>query len=213
MWDNSRVIAVTSRHRRGQAMTREEYLEQIQIICASKPLALILREKDLTPGEYETLAKMVLKICEREKVTGILHNFKTVAETMECDRIHLPLEELRKLRPDEKHRYQVLGTSVHSLEDAIEAEGLGATYLSAGHIFATSCKPGIPPRGLEFLRKICTAVKIPVYGIGGIPLEEQILQQIYHQGAAGACVMSGFMEMKRSSHIHGEQDCLQTGIL
>lgn len=180
-------------------MTYEKYLEQIRIICSSRPAALILREKDLTPEKYEILAEKVMKICEEENVTGILHNFVSVAENMGCDRIHLPLEKLRKLNQEERNRFRILGTSVHSLEEAREAEELGVTYLIAGHIFATGCKPGIPPRGLEFLKMICEAVKIPVYGIGGIPLEDRALNQIYDQGASGACVMSGFMNM--SSHI------------
>lgn len=36
--------------------------------------------------------------------------------------------------------FKVIGTSVHSVEDAIKAEQLGATYMTAGHIFATDCK-------------------------------------------------------------------------
>ena len=64
--------------------------------------------------------------------------------------------------------FKVIGTSVHSVEDAIKAEQLGATYMTAGHIFATDCKKGLPPRGLDFLKNVCDAVEIPVYAIGGI---------------------------------------------
>lgn len=37
-------------------------------------------------------------------------------------------------------KFKTIGTSVHSVEEAIEAQKLGATYISAGHIFATDCK-------------------------------------------------------------------------
>ena len=40
--------------------------------------------------------------------------------------------------------FKVIGTSVHSVEDAIKAEQLGATYMTAGHIFATDCKKDCP---------------------------------------------------------------------
>ena len=64
----------------------------------------------------------------------------------------------------------IIGTSVHSVEEAIEAQNLGATYISAGHIFATDCKKGVPPRGLDFLKKVCQTATIPVYSIVGIKL-------------------------------------------
>lgn len=53
----------------------------------------------------------------------------------------------------------------------MEAQALGATYLLAGHIFDTSCKPGLPGRGLDFLAQVCAAVPLPVYAIGGITAE------------------------------------------
>lgn len=49
-------------------------------------------------------------------------------------------------------KFKTIGTSAHSVEEAIEAQKLGATYISAGHIFATDCKKDLPPRGLEFLK-------------------------------------------------------------
>ena len=40
--------------------------------------------------------------------------------------------------------------------------------MTAGHIYATDCKQGLPPRGLDFLEEVCRAVDIPVWAIGGI---------------------------------------------
>ena len=53
----------------------------------------------------------------------------------------------------------------------MEAERLGAAYVTAGHIFTTDCKKGLPPRGLDFLKNVCDAVTIPVYGIVGIKFD------------------------------------------
>ena len=50
----------------------------------------------------------------------------------------------------------------------VAAEKLGADYLIAGHIFNTPCKQGTPGRGLDYLRRVCESVSIPVFGIGGI---------------------------------------------
>ena len=124
-----------------------------------------------------------------------LHFYPNVAKKLECDAIHLPLF---KLRENQKclSGFKIIGTSVHSVEEAIEAQNLGATYISAGHIFATDCKKGVPPRGLEFLKEVCQAVNIPAYAIGGIKLSDEQIKLITDCGAAGGCIMSGMMKLK-----------------
>ncbi len=97
--------------------------------------------------------------------------------------------------PVQQKIFPVFGTSVHSVEEAVEAEALGASYLVAGHIYATDCKKGLPPRGLTFLEKICQSVSIPVYAIGGICLDGTQLEEVIAHGAEGGCVMSGMMEL------------------
>ena len=92
-------------------------------------------------------------------------------------------------------KFAKLGTSVHSVEEAIEAEKLGATYITAGHIYATDCKKGLPPRGLLFLREVCEAVDISVYGIGGIKFHMDQWIELGKCGAIGGCIMSGMMKM------------------
>lgn len=111
---------------------------------------------------------------------------------MGYDKLHLPLEMLKTIgRPE---GLTLLGTSIHSVEDAKEAGRLGADYVFAGNIFETDCKKGLPGRGLEFLENVCKEVDIPVYAIGGITAEK--MPQILGTGAAGGCMMSGFMQLK-----------------
>ncbi len=81
---------------------------------------------------------------------------------------------------------------IHKPEEAIKAQKLGVDFVFAGHVFVTDCKKGLPPRGLEFLTDVVNAVKIPVYGIGGI--NEENIAKIMECGAAGGCMMSGFMK-------------------
>ena len=82
-----------------------------------------------------------------------------------------------------------------AFKKAIEAQKLGATYISAGHIFATDYKKDLPPRGLEFLKEVCNSVTIPVYAIGGIKLSDVQMDEIIKCGAKGGCIMSGMMSL------------------
>lgn len=87
--------------------------------------------------------------------------------------------------------FNIIGASVHSLEEAMEAERLSASYVVAGHIFPTDCKAGLLPRGTGFLKEICENVHIPVYALGGInDNNEELVKEC---GADGACRMSGYM--------------------
>ena len=178
------------------------------------PDALILREKDLSEKEYEELAKEVMAICAEYQVPCILHTFWRVAEKLKCDTVHLPLPILRQFvlekqnQKNQKYResqnlsipesqreiIQKIGTSVHSMEQAQEAQEFGASYVTAGHIYATDCKKGLQPRGLDFLRQVCAAVDLPVYAIGGIKFDETQWMSLKECGAAGGCIMSGMMK-------------------
>ena len=137
------------------------------------------------------MAAAVMEICEQHGVKCILHSFPDVAISLQADSIHLPLHLLRAMPQEQKAHFEVLGASCHSVEDVLEAQALGCTYITAGHVFETDCKKGLPGRGLDFLRNVCAAVEIPVYGIGGIASDNIAL--VRNAGASGACLMSSLM--------------------
>jgi thiazole tautomerase (transcriptional regulator TenI) len=102
----------------------------------------------------------------------------------------LPLEEAKKLLPEPMR----VGISVHDLEEAKKAEADGADYVFFGHIYASSSKPGIPPRGIGSLRMIVDSVKIPVIAIGGI--NENNLAEVLATGCSGIALISNIWEAK-----------------
>ena len=182
----SDILCVTNR-----SLCREDFLTRLERIAAAGPAGVILREKDLSPEAYRALAERVLAVCRAHGVPCILHSFPTVAREFGAEGLHLPLPLLRALSQEERHSFRVLGASCHSAAEAREAEALGCTYITAGHVFATDCKKGLAPRGLPFLREVCRAVTIPVWAIGGIVPEN--LSPVLAAGARGGCVMSGLM--------------------
>ncbi len=179
------IICVTNRRLCGDFPT------QLRKIAEAKPKAVILREKDLSPQEYRSLAEKAMRICAEHGVPCVLHSFTDIAAELGAEAIHLPLHILAELPAGKKACFRIIGASCHSVADALEAQKQGAAYITAGHVFATDCKRGLPPRGLDFLREVCSAVSIPVYAIGGINAENYA--SVIKAGAAGACVMSGLM--------------------
>lgn len=190
----SDLICITNRK-----LCSNNFLDQIEMIASAHPKAIVLREKDLSEKEYEQLARQVMQICQKHGTQCILHSFSNVATTLGATAVHMPLPLLQKMTPQEKSHFQIIGASCHSLEEAKEAQNLGCTYITAGHIFLTDCKKGLPRRGLPFLEEICKTVRIPVYAIGGI--SSQNMESVRKTGAAGACIMSGFMRCKTVEEI------------
>lgn len=183
------IIAVTNRK-----LCERPFLEQVERVCQIHPKALILREKDLSESAYEALAREVLQICSRYDTPCILHSFAEVARQLQHPYIHLPLFLLEKYR-GKLRDFQMVGSSIHSPEEALAAQKAGATYVTAGHIYVTDCKKGLPPRGLEFLKEVCTKVTIPVYAIGGIHAGTGQIQEVIDCGASGGCIMSEMMKI------------------
>ncbi|WP_337381158.1 thiamine phosphate synthase [Ruminococcus sp.] len=108
-------------------------------------------------------------------------------------KIHLPFGAFKDLKGREN--FDLLGTSVHSTEDAIFAEENGADYITAGNIFETDCKKGLKGKGVNFLRNVCDSVNIPVYAIGGINADTaKELKSVNRKNFAGVCVMSLLMQ-------------------
>ncbi len=181
MFENfDKIICVTNR--RLCEVPLEERVKELASLGVKK---FILREKDLSEEEYTALAE---KISGISGIELIVHNFPNAAKKLSVSRLHLPLGLLSREICSE---FETVGVSVHSVEDAKTAEKLGASYVTAGHIFATDCKKGLAPRGLEFLKTVCGSVKIPVYAIGGITPEN--MQSCIDAGASAVCVMSGLM--------------------
>ncbi|GKU23263.1 thiamine phosphate synthase [Clostridium folliculivorans] len=151
--------------------------------------AIILREKDLDDYSLMNLAIKVKEKLISSKALFIINGNYKVAKDVDADGVHLSFNMFMNF---EEEFDGLLGVSIHSLEEAILAEQKGASYLIAGHIFETSCKESMKGRGVDFLKKICESVKIPVIAIGGI--SEYNINHIMKCGAYGAAIMSSVMQ-------------------
>lgn len=186
------TIAITNR-----ALVQGDFLEQMQKVIRLHPHAVILREKDLSDDAYEALAEKILGLCEAEGVRCFQHSRIAVARNLGCRRIHLSVPVLEAMSEAEriglKHDFAEISVSCHSLEDVDIAVKNGATQIILGTIFETECKKGLKGKGTGFVEAICKSCPLPVYAIGGISLER--LPQVRKAGAAGGCMMSGFMKL------------------
>lgn len=173
------VISVTDRK-----LCKGDFLNQIERIYKGGADKIILREKDLGDDEYSCLAKECYEICGDKLY---INSRSKIAKELNIKNIHLPISIFKY-----DGYFESMGASVHSVDEAVLAESMGAGYIIAGHVFPTLCKKDLPPRGVDFINKITESVTIPVYAIGGIkPTNVGILKST---GIKGVSIMSGLME-------------------
>jgi thiamine-phosphate pyrophosphorylase len=84
-----------------------------------------------------------------------------------------------------------VGKSTHSFDQAIRALYEGADYIGFGPIFATPTKPSYAPIGLEQISMVHDAVRIPIFCIGGIKLDN--LPKVIEAGAQRVVIVSGLL--------------------
>lgn len=176
---------MTNRHLIGE----DAYFKQIEAVVLSGVDVVILREKDLEEPELLSMAERIKRITDLGGAKLIINGNIPVAEAIKADGIQLSYYDFMKFG----WMYKGLkGVSIHSLEEALNAEAHGASYLLAGNVFSTDCKPGLPGRGLAWLRAIEDATDLPVIAIGGIGPDNA--EEVYLAGARGIALMSSLME-------------------
>ncbi|MCS7234535.1 MAG: thiamine phosphate synthase [Armatimonadota bacterium] len=185
MTPDLRVYVVTDRSFRGR--THEEVA---RAAVAGGATALQLRDKRATGRELLLWARTLRDLARRERVLFVVNDRVDVALAAEADGAHvgdddLPVVDVRRLLgPD-----RVVGASAGTVEDAVRAEREGADYLGVGPVFPTGTKPDAGAAiGVDGLRAIARAVRIPVVGIGGITADNAA--EVIRAGAAGVAVIS-----------------------
>lgn len=147
-----------------------------------------LREKDKTPDEILASAREIAPVCKKYGVPFIMNDSIELARAAGADGVHLgqsdvPGDNVRELAGD-----LILGLSANTVESAKRAQALGADYLGVGAVFGTTTKHDARHLSPEALRKITSAVDVPVVAIGGISADN--ILQLTGCGMQGAAVVS-----------------------
>ncbi|MCS7013473.1 MAG: thiamine phosphate synthase [Chloroherpetonaceae bacterium] len=149
-----------------------------------------LRDKTLPTRELFAIAVALRTLTLAFGARLIINDRVDIALAADADGVHLgqtdlPIPAARKILGEGK----LIGGTASTLEEAVAVEKDGADYIGFGHIFPTTSKEKpSPPKGLEMLRQVVRAVRIPVIAIGGITAENA--REVIKAGAAGIAVIS-----------------------
>ena len=181
------LYAVTNR---SWASNNYPFLTQLEDALRGGVTCVQLREKNCSYDEYLTRAKEVVALCHNYETPCLINDNVEVAINSGADGVHVgqsdrSASEVRTLIGPNK----ILGVTVKTVEQALEAQKNGATYLGTGAVFNTSTKLDTYTIEHSVVSEICQAVSIPVIGIGGITKEN--LSQLEGLNLSGVAIVSG----------------------
>ena len=151
-----------------------------------------LREKTLSTKDFFIKALKVKEICKNYGALFIINDRLDIAQAVEADGVHLgqsdmPIEKAKEIL---KNKF-LIGVTARNVDEAIKAELEGADYIGSGAIFGTSTKDNAKKLEMEDLKKIVNSVKIPVFAIGGININN--VWMLKNIGLQGICSVSGIL--------------------
>ena len=150
-----------------------------------------LRMKDASTKTLIAVGREVRRLTRSYGALYFVDDRVDVALATDADGVQLGPEDMPVSVAREVAPNLLIGASVYSLEEALDAEAQGAHFLGAGSVYPSPTKPDARVIGLDGLRSIVRAVRIPVVAIGGIT-ESNVLE-VMETGVAGVAVISAVM--------------------
>ena len=177
-----------------RTQTRGRELAAVVGECLAAGLpAVQVREKDLGAADLAFLCRRLLAPARDAGAMLVVNDRVDVALAVGADAVQrthtsLAVDDIRAVAG----RRLRIGVSVHSLEDAVDAELKGADWVTYGPVYETPSKrPYGAPQGLERLATVARGLRIPVVAIGGITPER--VKEVRQAGARGVAVISAIL--------------------
>jgi thiamine-phosphate pyrophosphorylase len=185
----------------GDAQEQDRLLLEKIAECAAAGVDLVqLREKDLSAGALEELARKAMAAIAGSRTRLLINSRTDVALACGAHGVHLPANDLaasdvRAIFARAGMSEPVIGVSAHSAAEVASAEAHGADFAVFGPVFEKSRSAN--REGLEQLRQICHRAEaaqpsMPVLALGGITLENAPL--CVAAGAAGIAAIRLFQQ-------------------
>ena len=180
-----RLYAVTDR-----AWVGEQTLyQQVESALKGGATCVQLREKQLGDADFLQEAIQIHALCQQYGVPLFINDNVEVALQCHAEGIHVGQDDMAAAQVRQRVGDEMMiGVSVHSVEEALEAVRHGADCLGVGAAFSTHTKEDVDVLPEGMMKAICDAVDIPVVAIGGIHKEN--LLRLKGTGVNGVALVS-----------------------
>lgn len=154
-----------------RALSRTNAVEDARAAIRAGARIVQYREKHAGSKKMLEAAKAIKQLCDEGSALLIINDRIDICLAAGAAGVHLgqddmPLRVARKILQG-----KIIGTTVHSLREAVEAENAGADYLGVSPIFETATKSDAgKPCGTALIREVKSRTALPVVAIGGITI-------------------------------------------
>jgi thiamine-phosphate pyrophosphorylase len=188
--DQLRLCLVTDR-----SQTRGRDLVGVVDECLAAGLrAVQVREKDLAAADLAALCRCLRPLTRARNALLIVNDRTDVALATGADAVQrtggsLAVDDIRAIAGARLR----IGASVHSVDDAVDAEARGADWVVFGPVYDTPSKRRFgAPQGLDALVKVSGRVRVPVIAIGGITPAR--VSEVRAAGAHGVAAIAAILD-------------------
>jgi len=152
-----------------QALGGHSHVEVAGQVIRGGARTVQLRDKSLGKKELLPIAQGLKNLCAEHNVLFIVNDYLDIALATGADGLHLgqgdlPVEVARRLLP----MGVVLGCSVTTLDQALDAEAQGVDYIAVGSMYPTPSKETAVVVGTDRLSEVRQRTSLPLVAIGGI---------------------------------------------
>jgi thiamine-phosphate pyrophosphorylase len=170
-------------------------LEVLDEVLAAGVKLVQFREKDWTEERLIEVGREFRRRTIEAEAVLIIDDNVDLAMSLGADGVHLglddmPIESARRLGPE-----LIIGASSHNLEEALQAQRAGASYVNIGPIFSTQTKTlDMDSLGPEAISHIAPKLLIPHTCMGGIKAHN--VDDVLDHGAEHPAVVTAVTEAK-----------------
>jgi len=161
-----------------------------ELLLSAGARVLQLRLKEIASIDFLSSARKIAELCRERQALFIVNDRVDVAILAGADGVHLGQDDLpiSKARTVLGDRRMIVGISTHTTQQAIAAEQDGADYIGFGPMYAGGAKQTRIAQGLDKLRAVRAAVRIPIVAIGGIT--ESTARDVLEAGANAVAIIT-----------------------
>jgi thiamine-phosphate pyrophosphorylase len=171
-------------------LCRERDIEEVVIQAIEGGAQMIqYRDKESNFDGFLESARRLGEICRKMEVPFVVNDEVVIASEIGADGVHLGNEDMPvKEAKDIIGPHKIVGKSARTVRQAKTAEDEGADYIGLGPVFYTDSKQIDEPIGVDVIRRAAKSLRIPLFAIGGINLEN--LDQLIDAGGRRIAVIS-----------------------
>lgn len=170
----------------------QDFMHSLQISLQAGIRLVQLRAHSLDDAAYNALARKCLELCHEHGAYLVLNRDAAMLAEVDADGLHLTASRLMSCKSRPVATNKLFSASCHTMVDIEHAGVIGADFVVAGSVKATSSHPGVEPMGWNKFRELTEKATMPVYALGG--MRESDLGSAWQHGGQGIAAISSLWQ-------------------